>query len=73
MAMLTESRATEQIGMTAGMVWRSLSSHGPMSMTRLLKEIDAPRDLVMQAVGWLAREDKIEIDGESRTRTISLR
>ena len=41
-------------------------------MARLIKEIEAPCDVVLQAVGWLAREHKIDID-EGRSRTISLR
>jgi hypothetical protein len=62
-----------QIGQTAGEIWHLLDANGPMTTARLVKEIDAPRDLVMQAVGWLAREDKIDIEEESRTRVVSLR
>ena len=47
------------IGETAGTVWRVLSENGPMSVTRLLKAVDEPRDTVMQALGWLARENKV--------------
>ena len=60
------------IGETAGAVWRTLDEHGPLSMAKLVKEVGAPRDLVMQALGWLAREDKIAID-DSRTKVVSLR
>ena len=60
------------IGETAGIVWRILHENGSMSVTRLVKSVDKPRDLVMQAVGWLAREDKIAITGDSRSRTVSL-
>jgi hypothetical protein len=63
----------EQIGEVAGLVWHALSEGGPMSMTKLLKEVQAPRDLVLQGVGWLAREDKIEIDEQARSKTISLK
>ena len=63
----------DQIGETAGLVWRYLQSKGSQKMTTLVKEIDAPRDTVMQALGWLAREDKICIDEETRTRMVSLR
>ena len=38
----------------------------------MVKEVDEPRDLVMQAVGWLAREGKINIDDEGRNRMVSL-
>ncbi|MCR4412210.1 MAG: winged helix-turn-helix domain-containing protein [Thermoguttaceae bacterium] len=62
-----------QIGEMAGVVWRTLSSEGPMSLTKLVKAVGQPRDVVMQAVGWLAREDKIWIEDQGRSRTISLR
>lgn len=63
----------DEIGETAGQVWHSLDKRGPMSLPMLVKEVDAPRDLVMQAVGWLAREDKVWIEEESRRRIVSLR
>jgi hypothetical protein len=43
-----------------------------MSNAKLAKEIDAPRDVVMQAVGWLAREGKVMIIEGSRGRSIEL-
>ncbi|HWC90093.1 MAG TPA: winged helix-turn-helix domain-containing protein [Pirellulales bacterium] len=71
MAIATE-RSVLQIGEIAGAVWRVLSDQGPLTTAKLIKAVDAPRDLVMQAIGWLAREDKIAID-ESRNRVVSLR
>ena len=68
----TEVCPITQIGETAGAIWQMLAENGPQSVARLIKEIEAPRDVVMQAMGWLAREHKIDID-ESRSRTISLR
>ena len=62
-----------QIGETAGLVWRVLKENGAMTMAKLIKAVDQPRDLIMQAVGWLAREDKIAISSNARGRTISLR
>lgn len=59
----------EQIGDTAGMVWHYLNENGARSVTQLVKEIDAPRDVIMQAVGWLAREGKLAIE-ESRNKKI---
>ena len=67
------SGAFARIGETAGMVWRYLDANGPMSLTGLAQELDAPRDLVMQAVGWLAREEKVEISEMGRTKMISLK
>lgn len=63
---------TDQIGMTAGEVWHALSENGGMSLAKLVKTIGAPRDLVMQAVGWLARENKVQIVEQKRVKTISL-
>ncbi len=60
----------DQIGDAAGLVWHHLSEHGPRTLNQLVKEVDAPRDVIMQAVGWLAREDKLSIE-ESRNRKVA--
>ena len=62
-----------QIGETAVLIWSALSDGGPLSTAKLVKIIDRPRDTVMQAIGWLAREDKIQIEEEGRSRILSLR
>ena len=62
----------EQIGETAGLVWHILQVEGSLPMTKLVKQVDAPKDLTMQAVGWLAREGKINIEEEKRRKVISL-
>ena len=62
----------ERIGEIAGQVWHTLNSESKISLTQLAKEIDAPRDQVMQAVGWLAREGKISIEEKGRNRSIML-
>lgn len=62
-----------QIGDTAGTVWQVLSRNGSLSMKRLVEEVGEKRDTVMQALGWLAREGKISIEEEGRSRKVSLR
>jgi hypothetical protein len=62
-----------EIGEAAGAVWTILTDHGPLSLAKLVKTVDQPRDTVMQAIGWLAREGKILIEEEGRSRVISLR
>jgi hypothetical protein len=62
-----------QIGETAGQIWQALSTKGTLTVAKLVKEVEAPRDVVMQALGWLAREDKICIEEDGRSRTVSLR
>ncbi len=63
----------EQIGEAAGQVWHCLEENGRLSLAKLTKELELPRDTVMQAVGWLAREDKVELEESSRGRVISLK
>ncbi len=62
-----------RVGETAGVVWRTLDSAGPMSMAKLVKAAGEPRDVVMLALGWLAREDKIDIEDNGRSRIVRLR
>jgi hypothetical protein len=69
----TMSSAVQQIGETAGAVWHALNENGPMSLAKLAERVGGQRDVVMQAVGWLAREGKIEIAESKRGRVISLR
>ena len=64
---------TLQIGETAGVVWKLLSDHGPLSLAKLVERVGVNRDVVMQAIGWLAREDKIEITETRRGRVVALR
>lgn len=71
-ATLPETESLLLVGETAGEVWHALKEHGPLSLTRLVKMIDAPRDVVLLGVGWLAREEKIQIDNGGRKRTVSL-
>lgn len=70
--MANTSCAAEMIGQTAGDVWQLLDGTGPMPISELLKKIDAPRDLVMQSIGWLAREEKLTIHEEGRRKIASL-
>lgn len=63
----------DQIGQIAGEIWKLLNENGSLSLAKTVKAIGRPRDQVMQALGWLAREDKIEIIEEGRARIVALR
>lgn len=65
--------SSELIGESAGEVWRVLAERGPQSLASLKKASDAPGDLVVLAVGWLAREEKLAFETNGRTAIISLR
>ncbi len=73
MATATMPSCVEQIGEAAGLVWQVLDREGTMSLARLARETGVSRDLAMQAVGWLAREGKIEIQEKRRSRLASLK
>ena len=73
MAMAAPISGLGRIGDTAGVVWKVLSKDGPLTMAKLVKAVGEPRDTVMQALGWLARENKICIEEEGRSRVVSLR
>lgn len=62
-----------EIGHVAGDVWGALARSGPLTVTALKKEVKAPGDLVAAAIGWLAREDKLEFANSGRTVKVGLR
>lgn len=72
METLAMSPAVQQIGETAGAVWHVISEHGPQSLAKVVERVGGNRDLVMQAIGWLAREGKLEIAETKRGRILSL-
>ena len=62
----------ECIGDVAGQVWHYLDAQGPVTLSKLARDVDAPRDLVMQGVGWLAREGKVVFLKGSRSKRVAL-
>ncbi|HDM36364.1 MAG TPA: hypothetical protein ENG09_03805 [Candidatus Syntrophoarchaeum butanivorans] len=58
----------ERIGITAGKVWHLLSERGELALTNIVKEIDEPPSMVYMAIGWLAREGKLEFMASRRGR-----
>ena len=74
MATVVRESCVCEIGETAGKIWHVLDLKGSQTIAKLVKEIDdTPRDVIMQALGWLAREDKLEIEEDGRSRIVSLR
>jgi hypothetical protein len=75
MATASETSSMTEIGAAAGVVWKLLSENGPMDLALLVKRAKAvgePRDNVMQAIGWLAREDKLIFEEKGRKCLLSL-
>ena len=63
----------EQIGETAGIVWRVLETKGPQSLAALKKQVKAPGEVVLMAVGWLAREEKLAQEQKGRVQLLRLK
>ena len=61
------------IGHAAGEIWALLSTNGDQTLAAIKKSVDAPSDIVLAAIGWLAREDKLEFATTGRTVKIALR
>ena len=68
----TLTLGVNHVGETAGLVWNTLNDQGPLSLAKLTKRIDAPRDVVMMAVGWLAHEGKLDLQDGSKGRVVCL-
>jgi hypothetical protein len=63
----------EEIGGAAGVIWHALEAKGEMTLTMLKKEVGAGGPVFDWAIGWLAREDKIELARAKRTFRVRLK
>jgi DNA-binding transcriptional regulator GbsR (MarR family) len=67
---------TDFIGNAAGIIWSYLDQQSkPVTLSTLKKETDVSSTVMMMALGWLAREGKIdiEISDESFSYKITLK
>ena len=61
------------IGNNAGVVWRALNEErGGMALNTLMSRVNLPLFEVASAVGWLAREDKINFNKENGITSVRL-
>jgi len=63
----------DQVGETAGKIWHMLSDLGPQTLAQLKKKVNGSGELVDFALGWLAREDKIDITLEKKSFKVTLK
>ena len=66
----------EEIGNAAGAIWRFLDQQSePVNLSTLKKGVPVSSAFLMMGLGWLAREDKIEITmpEESYSYSISIK
>ncbi|KAA3615044.1 MAG: hypothetical protein D8M58_11370 [Calditrichaeota bacterium] len=64
---------SNNIGETAGKVWDQLNSNGPMTVAKLKTALKADVFTLNAAIGWLAREDKIELGKVRNSVTVTLK
>jgi len=63
----------DQIGETAGRIWQALHQKGPLGLSALKKQAGAPDFILNLALGWLAREGKIEFAPAGRSYSVQLK
>ena len=64
---------SETIGIAAGKIWEYLEENGATSVTKVTKETELNRNDVQRAIGWLAKEGKLNFETEGRTELLSLK
>jgi hypothetical protein len=62
----------EKVIETAGKTWRFLGQNGETNVNQLPRLLRENESVVLQALGWLAREDKINYTIRSRRTFVSL-
>ena len=55
----------ETFGTDAGKVWKALSNNPSIPVDEISKKVNLPPSRVYGALGWLAREGKLVIEGTS--------
>ena len=62
----------EKVIEAAGKAWRFLGQNGQTNVSQLAKSLKEKDEVVLQALGWLAREDKIDYTVKNRRTFVSL-
>jgi hypothetical protein len=70
---MLEMEINAKIGETAGRIWHLLNDEGPQTFPQLKKKLDGSGELLSFALGWLAREDKVDIKQEKKTVRVALK
>ncbi len=62
-----------KIGENAGKVWRALNDKGPLNLSALKKATKLDDRQLYLALGWLAREDKVDFRQDKNQILVSLK
>lgn len=64
----------EQIGFSAGQIYNYLSENkGRSTFTKMKKDLDLKGNFAELGLGWLAREDKVDITKKGASINVQLR
>ena len=63
----------EQIGMSACQIYNYLNNNGETTFSKIKKELDLKGNFADLGLGWLAREDKVEISKKGSSVNVRLK
>ncbi len=63
----------EMIGTSAGEIYNYLNVNGESSFAKMKKELDLKGNFADLGLGWLAREDKVEISKKGTSVNVRLK
>ena len=67
---LDETNLTFEIGGNAGMIWNMLFTNGELDTTYISRLIQKDEENIFSALGWLARENKIQLSKKKQLDVI---
>ena len=63
----------DTIGDAAGKIWHYLNENGDSSVSKVTTETGLGKNEVQRAIGWLLKEDKLNIETVGRAETLTLK
>jgi hypothetical protein len=63
----------EMIGLTAGRIWSLLNEKGSSTMLKMKSSLGISNSLLCLALGWLSKEDKIELSESGHNLVATLK
>jgi len=68
-----EGTMQKQIGDAAGIIWKYLDQHTESTLSELKQATKLSEQLVLMGLGWLAREEKLDVVQDKKGLKVSLR
>lgn len=63
----------EEIGTSAGEIYNYLNANGTVTFSKMKKDLDLKGNFADLGLGWLAREDKVNISKRGTSVSVSLK